>query len=251
MLEHFPTDGVVGWRKNKVCLLEPKYVGWNAYRYIWVSLHHINEKIILSRCDMEGGHLILFEMAVTWKPLVRFWLFQGQKCLKLDFWLKFWQIDHETTKTTWWFWWNWCVLELCLLRWVNKSNILENIGVSKVEIGTFFVYFFQPSPDQLVVGQILWVLSLISCILHKYLLSKSINSLLKYLLQKRLSTCQTVITWGLNMSSRTIINFNLTFWLAKDHLGKKFHVITYRGELWGWRLENFINFEFTFTDYAD
>ena len=31
-----------------------------------------NEKIILSRRDMEGGHFILFEMAVTWEPLVGF-----------------------------------------------------------------------------------------------------------------------------------------------------------------------------------
>ena len=83
----------------------------SLFNYIWVSLHH--EKIILSCRDMEGGHFIFFEMAITREPWVGFWFFQGQNCLKLNFWLKFWQFDHETTRTTWWFWWNWRVLELC------------------------------------------------------------------------------------------------------------------------------------------
>ena len=56
-----------------------KYVRWNQSMLFGTpivtfesacTIHH--EKIILSRRDMEGGHFILYEMAVTWELLVGF-----------------------------------------------------------------------------------------------------------------------------------------------------------------------------------
>ena len=56
-----------------------KYVRWNQSMLVGTrivtfeaacTIHR--EKIILSRRDIEGGHLILFEMAVTWELLVGF-----------------------------------------------------------------------------------------------------------------------------------------------------------------------------------
>ena len=110
---------------------KPKYVRWNQSMLVGTRIvtfesacTYTTRKLFCLIVTWKGGHFILFEMAVTWEPLVRFWFFQGQSCLKLNFWPKFWQFDHETTRITWWFRPNWRVLELCRALWYPRWNIL-------------------------------------------------------------------------------------------------------------------------------
>ena len=96
---------------------KPKYVGWNAYHYIWVSLHHTPRENYFVSSWHGGGTFYLIWDGRNLGTIGRILTFPRPELHKIEFLieiLKIWPRDNE----------NWRVQELYVVRPSQNVNIL-------------------------------------------------------------------------------------------------------------------------------